>query len=99
VDGHAENQSAAGAAGAVALLTQLAKSSDAELQKNAVSALGYLVANHAENQLAKLAAALQPPIPAAAAPAASPSSPPLFYALLIFILAAVLHAYTDLFRW
>ena len=56
VNCHAENQSAACAAGAVALLTQLAKSIDAGLQKEAVAALGRLVNCHAENRSAACAA-------------------------------------------
>jgi hypothetical protein len=64
VNFHAENQSAACAAEAVALLTQLAKSSDAGLQKEAVAALGRLVNCHAENRY-----------PACAAPASSSKVP------------------------
>jgi hypothetical protein len=53
---HAANQSAACAAEAVALLTQLVKSSDAGLQKEAVAALGRLVNCHAENRFSACAA-------------------------------------------
>jgi hypothetical protein len=53
---HHDNQSAAAAAGAVPHLMQLTKSSDAELQLQAVFALASLVANHHDNQSAAGAA-------------------------------------------
>ena len=47
---HADNQSAAAAAGAVPYLIQLAKSSNAALTGLAVDALGCLVFDHHDNQ-------------------------------------------------
>jgi hypothetical protein len=56
VNVHPANQDAAAAAGAVPLMLQLAKSSDAALQREAVMTLGSLVSSHAANQSAAGAA-------------------------------------------